>query len=379
MTGSLQIKNDRYYMVINTTDETGKRRQKWLATGLKIKGNKKRADKMLRDTITAYEIQNGSKNANIRYCDWVEYWLADVKKRVDIITHEGYVAIANAQVVPYFRNAKISLGNVTRELLQRYIDSKAASGRCDGGALSPGSIRAIRNILNQSLKAALHAGLITTNPCEGLRLPKREHRESTFYTSEQITSLFDAICGDPFEPLVRVAAIYGLRRSELLGLKWGAIDFHENTLTVQHTVVQQTTLVAKDKTKNAASRRSLPLTREIRELLKKLQIEEIENRRLCGRDYVDTDYVFKWSDGRPYAPHYVSRKFRSLLTQHDLPPIRFHDLRHSCASLLIGQGFGLKDVQEWLGHADITLTANTYAHLDMKRKRSIADSLAGLC
>ena len=160
-------------------------------------------------------------------------------------------------------------------------------------------------------------------------------------------------------------------------MQWDSIDLEASTLTIKHTVVKQKSLVAKDKTKNATSRRMFPLMPEMRILFEQTKANEALNCRLFGREYYENAYIFKWPDGRTFSPNYVSCKFRALLKQHDLPHIRFHDLRHSCASLLIAQGFGLKDVQEWLGHADITLTANTYAHLDMGRKKSIAESIAG--
>ena len=176
--------------------------------------------------------------------------------------------------------------------------------------------------------------------------------------------------------LLRVVAVYGLRRSELLGLQWDSLDFAQNTLTIKHTVVKYDGIHEKDKTKNASSRRTFPLVPDISELLRQLREREQANRELFGKEYHESPYIFKWDDGRPFKPDYVGQRFATLLTQHGLPHIRFHDLRHSCASLLIAQGFGLKDVQEWLGHADITMTANIYAHLDIKRKQSIADSLA---
>ena len=106
-----------------------------------------------------------------------------------------------------------------------------------------------------------------------------------------------------------------------------------------------------------------------------LKATETENHKLFGKSYVQNDYIFRWTDGRPFAPDFVTQKFSKLLKQHDLPHIRFHDLRHSCASNLLTMGFNLKDVSEWLGHADIQITANIYAHLDVTRKQQMADRL----
>ena len=137
------------------------------------------------------------------------------------------------------------------------------------------------------------------------------------------------------------------------------------------------TTVEKDKTKNASSCRSFPLVPEAKEIFLAAKAEEEENRRLFGKEYHENDYVFKWPDGHPYAPDYISRNFSQLLKRHKLPHIRFHELRHSCASLLLNSGFTLKDVQEWMGHADIKMTADIYGHLDTARKQTMAAKLSG--
>lgn len=124
--------------------------------------------------------------------------------------------------------------------------------------------------------------------------------------------------------------------------------------------------------------RSFPLLDEAREIFLQAKKEEKENRRLMGKDYQDNAYVFKWPDGRPISPDYVTHHFPTLLDKYNLPRIRFHELRHSCASLLLSNGFALKDVQEWLGHSDIKMTANIYGHLDVARKQSIADKMGSL-
>ena len=147
-------------------------------------------------------------------------------------------------------------------------------------------------------------------------------------------------------------------------------------MTIRHTVSKVTEVVAKDKTKNASSRRSFPLSPEAEAIFRRAKELEQQNRVAFGQEYRESPYVFKWPNGKPYSPDYISHRFNDLLKKHELPHIRFHELRHSCASMLLDMGFTLKDVQEWLGHSDIKMTANIYAHLDTARKSSIADSLA---
>lgn len=378
MTGSLQIKNDKYYIVLNDC-VNGKRKQKWCKTGLPAKGNKRKAEQLLRDTLRQHEQQRGIVRSDVTFSDYVRLWLTQVKRRVDEVTYQGYEVLANGHILPYFDASGVKLQEVTRQQLQDYIDEKAARGRKDGkGGLSARSLRLHKNILYQTLTEAVKAGLLSANPCQYVDLPSTARHEAHFYTVQQMQELLDAIRDDPLYPLVKIAALYGLRRSELLGLQWDSIDFDRGTLTIRHTVTKVTTAVAKDKTKNASSYRTFPLLPEARQIFLSALDAERENRRLFGKSYQQSPYVFKWPDGRPFSPDYVTRHFAALLRKHDLPPIRFHELRHTCASLLLSQGMTLKDVQEWLGHSDIKMTANVYGHLDIARKQSIADTMSSL-
>ena len=300
-----------------------------------------------------------------------------MKKRIDPITFDGYKNVTMAHIVPYFTEHKTKLSEVSREMLQRYIDEKAKNGRCDGkGGLSPKSLKSHKLILHLICKSAKDEKLIPENPCDGVKSPKLQLRKPTFYTAEQVVSLFDAVRDDPLYPLIYLTVIYGLRRSEVLGIQWNCINWENGTLTIQHTVVAYGEIVRKDSTKTSASHRSYPLTNNVKDILLKLREEEEENRRLFGRAYIDSDYVFHRANGELYRPDFITRSFGKLLKKNHLPPIRFHDLRHSCASLLIAQGYTLKDIQEWLGHADFATTANLYAHLDTARKTRIAESMA---
>ena len=198
--------------------------------------------------------------------------------------------------------------------------------------------------------------MIQKNPCDFVELPKQRRREADFYTVDELQEMFDCLKDEPLYPLFYLTAIYGLRRSEVLGLKWDSVNFKARTLTIKHTVVIYTITVEKDSTKNDASFRSYPITNEVMDILLSLQQKEAENRTLFGKEYIENDYIFKWDNGKPYSPDYVTQKFSKLLAQHNC--------------------FLLKDIQEWLGHADIQTTANIYAHLDVERKNKIAKSMS---
>ena len=377
MTGSLQVKNGKYYAVINTTDSNGKRKQKWVSTGLEAKGNKKKAEKILRDVIQKYELIGYNEKSDILFCDYMKLWLERTEKSVDIITYQGYSSVAKAHIIPYFENKRLKLSAVNRDVIQEYINVKSENGRLDGkGSLSPKTMKTHKLILQLAFKEAMKDELIVKNPCEYVTLPKMQRREATFYTIGQLNDLFAAVKDEPLFPLIYLTVIYGLRRSEVLGLKWDSVNFEQKSVTIKHTVVRYFDVVEKDSTKTASSFRTYPMTEDVERLLVKLKNCEAENKALFGKEYCQNDYIFKWADGKPYAPDYITSKFSKLLKKYNLPHIRFHDLRHSCASLLIANGFTLKDVQEWLGHSDFRITANIYAHLDTKRKADIANSMS---
>ena len=293
-------------MVLNST-KNGKRKQRWIATGLPEKGNKRRAEQMLREKLSEEEHKapNGEA-ANIWFTEYIQYWLTISQQRVDEVTFQNYQMIARRHVLPWFEGKRLLLSEVNRKVLQEFLDEKALCGRLDGkGGLSPKSIRELKNILNQTLNEAVREELLHANPCTLLRLPPKEPSCAKFYTLDQLNALLNAIREEPLYPVIRTAVVYGLRRSELLGLKWDSIDFENEMLTIRHTVVKVYTTVAKDKTKTKSSYRSFPLLPEMRDLFLTLRDEQERNRRLLGRGYVKTDYVFCWPDGRPFTSDYV--------------------------------------------------------------------------
>ena len=377
MTGSLQTKNDKYYVVINFY-EYGKRKQKWVSTDLPVKNNKKKAEQALREILFRFESEALCPHTDILFSSYIKNWLEYKKESVDEVTYQGYELLAESHIIPYFEEHQIKLQKLDVEDLQKYFDYKKKYGRLDGnGGLSARSLRLHRNIIHQTLNLAIKNKVIQNNPCEFVDLPKNERFNSSFYTVNQIHTLFKAAANDELFPLIKITALYGLRRSEVLGIKWDSIDFVNKLLTIKHTVASVVTVVEKDKTKTASSYRSFPLTEDALSIFQQLKEHEEDNRRLFGGEYIENDYVFKWPNGSKYSPNYVSRHFSKLLEDNNLPHIRFHELRHSCASIFLNSGRSLKEVQEYLGHSTIAITANIYGHLDVSIKKSMSEALSG--
>ena len=349
MTASLRVKNDKYYVVLTHTTD-GKKNQTWVSTGLPVTGNEGKARQIMLDMLG--EKPEQAAPPDMLFSDAVRRWLEDVRHRVDEVTYQGYEVQARAHILPYFDDLQIRLCDVDGETLQTYINVKAKFGRSDGrGGLSAVSLRQHKNVLNQTLKLAQRDGLIQTNPADLVVMPHAAQFTGTFYTEAQMRDLLTAVKNERLYPIIYVTALYGLRRSEVLGLKWDSINFAMQTLTIRHTVARVTKVVEKNKTKNASSFLSFPLTDDAVRLFKILLQQEQYYRNLFGKDYIDNDYVFTWEDGHPYSPDYVSHTFHKLLKKYDLPHIRFHDLRqHAAAGGLRPEGCA--GVARPLGHQD---------------------------
>ena len=236
--------------------------------------------------------------------------------------------------------------------------------------------------IHSALEYAVDIELLIANPADRVKRPKKEKYIGDFYSGEEISELFKIAKGSPIELEVLLGAFYGLRRSEIVGLKWNAIDFTNNTITVKHTVTSCTidgkkVIEAKDRAKSKASLRTLPLVPGFREKLLEVKKQQEEYKRLCGRSYCKDylDYICVDPIGERISPNYITAAFPQLLVKNGLRRIRFHDLRHSCASLLLANGVPMKQIQEWLGHSDFSTTANFYAHLEYQSKMSSASAM----
>jgi integrase len=197
-----------------------------------------------------------------------------------------------------------------------------------------------------------------------------------YFNEKQIEKLLSSVKGDILETVILFAIFYGLRRSEILGLRWKSIDLENDLFSINHTVIRVSKVLYKnDLTKNQSSNADMPIPEIIKQNLLKIKEEQENYKALQPNDYVDEGYVFTQVNGKVFNPNYVTKRFSQLLAQNGLPHIRFHDLRHSSAGYLKHLGFDLKDTQTWLRHGDIGTTMNIYVNLDMDAKRDIAEYL----
>lgn len=384
MTGSLQIKKRKsgeiYYAVLNL----GQNNYKWINLHLPVKNNKKEAQKRLNELLVEFN-QPYMKNGQVKFTDYAMQWLNEVHDKIDVVTYDGYKNYLLKHILPYFEPKNLSIKDVTVADIEEYYNYKAQTGRLDGkkGGLSLRSIKLHGVVINRIFDDAFCHDLIKNNPCERARYPKIEKKASVgnFYSVEQCQEILKILKekNSPVYEMMYITVMYGLRRSELLGLKWDAIDFEKGFIEIKHTVVNTVEkVVAKDKTKNKSSNRLYPLLDEIRELLLKLKAKQEQNKKFLQTEYYDTGYVFTREDGRMHHPQYPSQMFKKIIGKTDLPLYRWHDLRHSTASILLAKGWSMKDVSEWLGHSGISITMNIYTHVDLNRKRELSHSIQGM-
>ena len=373
--GHLQEKKGLYYMVLSYKDKSGKRVSKWLPTGLPVKGNKKRAEDMLMAARAEFVAGEAAIDRDMPFSSYLVQWMEIARSTLKPNTAAGYASMIQNPIAPYFQQRGITLGGLQAVDIQMFYTSQLKR-------VSANTVIHYHAIIHRALKYAVKTDLIDVNPADKVERPRKDRFTASFYDGNEVNRLFQAARGTPLELPVMLAAFYGLRRSEVVGLKWDAIDFENKTIAIRHTVTACTEKgrrieVAADTTKTASSRRTLPLVPAFQTKLAALKEQQEKNRILCGRSYC-TDYlgyVLVDAMGNRLKLSYISTAFPVLLKRNGLRPIRFHDLRHSCASLLLKNGVPMKQIKEWLGHSDFSTTANIYAHLDAGSKLTSAQAM----
>lgn len=382
MNGCVALRKDTYYVRLTYYDKNHCRKEKWISTGLSGRGAKQKATAMIDSMIEKYSYLEKSDHPT-KMADYLQMWKELRKSEVAETTYDGYHTYIDRHLMPYFKELNLNIQDITAGHIFDYINYLSNDGgRKDNkvGGQSNTSIRKIISILRQVFEYAVLYGDIRVNPAKQIPLPKSKSKKDerqVFLTAEDAQKMLDAFRNEEVGPIVFVTLYYGLRKSEALGLRWQAVDFEANTMTINHTVVSNGHIIAKDSTKTYSSRRTFELLPDVRDLLVKLKEQQEDYKRRLGSGYHMNDYIFKNANGMPYRPDSLTRSFKRALARHGLPQMRYHDLRHSTASILVDKGWDINDIKEWLGHADISTTANIYAHISHRKKVSLAKSLEG--
>ena len=375
--GHLTLKNGRYYAVLNYRNAGGQRKTKWISLGLPEKGNKRKAEAELARLRAEFEPPKevGDLSSDMLFADYLLEWLEIAKGRLAVATYSSYAAMIKKPVGPYFRQRNLTLRELEARHLQMFYSEMLRK-------VKPNTVIHYHAIIHSALKYAVKTDMLVQNVADKVDRPKKNSFQPVFLSAEEMQKMFEALRGTKLELPVLVAAFYGFRRGEVLGLKWDAIDFERGTISVIRTVTTITvdgkqTEIEQQSAKTKSSLRTLPLIGSFREYF--LQVKEAQelNKQVCGNCYNHEydGFVFVDELGERMRANYLTSAFQKFLESHGLRRMRFHDLRHSCASLLLANGVPLKHIQEWLGHSDFTTTANIYAHLDYKSKITSAQAM----
>lgn len=380
-----------------------KRDRKSLTTGLPVKGNKKRAESMLDDTIKEYETMlsetllgghnptgPATLNQNPLFADVLEEWVqsrdprkvvinADFSfgKKITLKTWAGYldkVELLSAT----FREYEYAVKDITPEILSEYYGMKLNKG------LKKSSVTKDYTVINQALDYAIGKKMITVNPNTAITLGKLDKYNAETLNADQMQFYLEFIQGDIIEIPVLFGGFYGMRRSECVGTRESQFDFRHGFFRANHTVVKVKIdgvemYVPSDKLKTDTSNRTYPLIDYVEQRVTAKIAENKEMRKLCGNSYCNDwiGYLCVNQLGAILDPDYITTRHKKMLEKAGLPHVRFHDLRHSCVRLMMANEVPLERIKDWVGHSDIRTTVNIYGHLEYKSKKETASIIAG--
>lgn len=351
-----------YSIVINLGIDptTGKRKQQWVS----IKSTKKDAEKKLAELLHQLDVGIFTKSDKTTLADYLERWLKEYcGPNLAPRTAEGYQYIVRSHLIPTL--GKITLTQLKPEHIQRMYSEKLSTGRQDGkGGLSNRSVRYCHVTLHKALQLALKLGMISRNPTDVVEPPRVYRREMQTMNEYDIHIFLEFAKSTIYYPIFYLALFTGMRRSELLALRWSDIDLLGCQLSVNRTIHQlHNGDIVFRQPKTDKGRRQIALSPSTILVLKEHREAQDKQKKALGLTVLEDALVFTRADGRPMLPDSVTHAWKKLSGRTGLKGIRLHDARHTHASLMLKQGVHPKVVQERLGHASIQVTLDTYSHV----------------
>jgi len=379
----IQGKSGRLYIVIaqNTVkDGIKKAEKKWVATGLAdTPDNVKKAAEIRRKLLNNKEALTADRNITV--AEYTDLFLNRKKREISDTTYSSYY-YKSKRIKEYFGTIKVR--DVNEVIVENFLDNLFEEHH-----VQQRTVKDLKVLLGGIFEQAVKEGIIAYNPVKevlinkglAIKYSKEKNTDEEFFSYEEAQHFLGKMKDHELYELFYLTLFFGLRREEILGLRWSAIDFKDMTLAINHTVTRGMTVNRANTTKTSSSAREYPLTEEQIEMFNQLKKKEDANRKLFGNGYQDNDYIFKHADGTLYYPDYPSKIFSKLIKKMpELPQgITFHGLRSSCVSILVHQGMDVKSIQKWVGHADIDTTLRIYAKVkDKESKREISETMKGI-
>ena len=386
LAASVQAKKGRLYAVIQVR-ENGKTKPVWRALGLPESANKSKVNKAYREVVQAFEqsyaeqiAQNKKPASDIPIYDYMCAYFKKIEKNIQKSTAESYRGMINGRIRRYFTARKeLTVGSITAKDIEDFYEWMFESG------VVANTVIHYHTVLHSAFKRAFKDGLIDSNPFDRIDRPKKNKFTGENYSEEELIAMLRIIRGDIIYPAVMLAGGLGLRRSEALGARWSRIDWDKKTVLLDTKIIEykangKTVIEPVEEMKNKSSRRTLPLPEPVLEMLSEEKEKQSLYRKMFKGSYNRKydDFVCVNELGELIRPSYVTQHFSDLLKKYGLRHIRFHDLRHTFTSVLIGQDVPLINVSNFLGHSDLSTTANIYAHLDKASKQASANIITGI-
>ena len=381
------VKSGKQYVVFDYKDKAGNRKRKWVKTDLPEKCSKKLLNAKVNEIVEEFTKSFGNENgksssspmAQQPVREFFDMWITAIKPDLARTTCQGYRNIARK--FSEFLDKEysgITLGEINRNIVQEYLNKKLDTG------VKGATIKQYYLALHSAFAYAVKMEIIENHPMDRMTVPRTDRFEASFYNQNELNGLFKVFEGDPMEIVVHIAAYYGLRRGEIIGLRWDAIDFQNKTITIQKKVVEiidddgVERLYVENRLKTNSTRRTLPLIPHIKEMLIAKKKSDDYFKKSFGSSYDNEfdGFICRRPDGTLITPSYVTVHFGYIVKTRGLKHLRFHDLRHSCASLLLANDIPMKAIQEWLGHSNFSITANLYSHLEYNAKITSAKTIA---
>lgn len=324
------------------------------------------------------ELESGAlkPDGKITVEEWLKIWLETyTKNRVRLNTYEGYERIVNKHLIPELGH--YYLRDLRPEHIQSMLNNKLEKGnlRYKGKPLQARQVEYIYAVLHSALEQAVKNQVIIRNPCDAVTKPKKQKNEFIPWDDDQTNHFLSSVKGSRLFPLYMVAWGTGLRRSEILGLKWEDVDFKKGTLTVRRSLVRVKGGYVIHEPKTKKSRRTIPLPGAVIKALKAWKKKQAAEKVAFHGTYNSYDLVFCNEIGEATNPESISRAFKRDLGRAKLPEIRFHDLRHGHATMLLELGEDITVISNRLGHSTINLTADTYSHVRERLQREASSKL----
>ena len=329
-------------------------------TGQRVRAYKtakteKEAKSLAHKMITEMERGIVTRKSVKTVAEWMNEWITLYLPNVEETTRVGYKTKIRCYIAPSLGSIRINALKACH--IQKMVNDMLAKG------LSPKNIRDTFNNVNAAMKQAVVLRMIPYNPCEGVVLPKLKRYKAKVYDVNMIHTVLDVAKGtDMYIPLLLLTTA-GLRRGELVALRWDDVDFKTNTLKIRRNMVNGESGVIIKAPKSEAGVRDIHIGNEVIAELKASRIQYLHDAVTYGCSFQNLNLVIRQEDGSPIKPDSMTRKWRRFLESNNLPSIRLHDLRHSNATALIQAGVNPKVVQQRLGHSDVSITLNTYTHV----------------